>query len=427
MNLLRKSLRLLFVICTLFAIMTVVAGAETITNEIADDAKLESTHQGRTIVASGTFYIPEVTWCFYDDGFMDIQGSGAARFTGSKDPWADFRSEIKEISIGPGIHTIDGSFKDCTGLTSLTIPDTVTHIWGGTLSGCSSLEELTYPDIKFTAGCKYPLGWLFGTTSYEGSVATAQYWYETKNPDKTYSHYAYIPASLRKVTYTGKDLPHGAFTNCKNLTSITLKEGVTVIQKNTFDNCKKLTDVTLPDSLTRIEKEAFQDCESLTRIVFPGSVEYIGSWAFNRCINLKTVHIPATMKDIWSGAFLSCIKISDVYYNGTAEEWNKINFTNSNDYLLEAALHQVYPEPEATFQQTGDESVSVEVKLDSGNETATVLIARYEDGQMTGLYKKSIVGSGVVVTEEIKGSGTEYKAFVLNSSTCMPICVFAEQ
>ncbi|MBQ2528580.1 MAG: leucine-rich repeat domain-containing protein, partial [Spirochaetales bacterium] len=52
-----------------------------------------------------------------------------------------------------------GAFRDCTELTGITIPDTVTYIGMGSFSGCTNLASLTIPSsvttIKYAAfqGC----------------------------------------------------------------------------------------------------------------------------------------------------------------------------------------------------------------------------------------------------------------------------------
>lgn len=42
------------------------------------------------------------------------------------------------------------AFNDCTGLTSVTIPDSVTRIWYGAFCSCTGLKSVTIPDsVRF--------------------------------------------------------------------------------------------------------------------------------------------------------------------------------------------------------------------------------------------------------------------------------------
>ena len=120
----------------------------------------------------------------------------------------------------------ESAFRDCTILTSITIPDGVTSIGRGAFYNCSSLTSITIGN---------------GVTS----------------------------------------IGDFAFYDCNSLTSITLPDGVTSIGKRAFFNCIGLTSITIPDSLNSIGYGAFQDCSSLTSITFQGSApNFVGSRAF---------------------------------------------------------------------------------------------------------------------------------------------------
>lgn len=113
-----------------------------------------------------------------------------------------------------------------------------------------------------------------------------------------------------------------AFSGCNNLTGITIPNSVTSIGSEAFSGCSKFKSVTIPDSVTIISWGAFRNCTELTSVTIPNSVTYIGSDAFNGCSSLTSVIIPDGITNIGRYAFG---KLTNIKYEGTKEEWYKIN------------------------------------------------------------------------------------------------------
>ena len=104
----------------------------------------------------------------------------------------------------------------------------------------------------------------------------------------------------------------GAFMGCTGLTSITIPDGVTVLNDMLFRYCQGLTSVTLGNYVTSIGVDAFQDCKGLTSLRIPNSVTRIGVGAFSGCENLASMNIPNRVTTIGQYAFLRCYHLADV-------------------------------------------------------------------------------------------------------------------
>ena len=71
----------------------------------------------------------EISWTLDDDGTLTLSGTGyTLDYEFKTSPWYE-NSSVKNVIIGSGITRIGQyAFSGCTGMTSVTIPDSVTYI-----------------------------------------------------------------------------------------------------------------------------------------------------------------------------------------------------------------------------------------------------------------------------------------------------------
>ena len=166
------------------------------------------------------------------------------------------------------------AFSDCSGLTSVTIPNSVTYIGNGPFGtsafyGCSGLTSVTVDKNNGTYDSRDNCNAIIETSTNKLIAGC-------KNTT--------IPNS---VTTIGSSAFHG----CSGLTSVTIPNSVTSIGNAAFAGCYGLTSVTIPNSVTSIGHDAFNRCSGLTSVTIPNSVSYIGEAAFCRCSGLTSVTV----------------------------------------------------------------------------------------------------------------------------------------
>ena len=192
----------------------------------------------------------------------------------------------------------DHAFYGCTGLTSLTIPSSVTSIGDDAFYECCGLTSLTIPSSVTSIG-REAFYCCCGLTSLSipSSVTSIGYRAFFRCTGLTSLS---IPSSITSIGVY-------AFSNCTGLTSLSIPSSVTSIGANAFSNCSGLTSLTIPSSVTSIGYSAFQGCSGLTSLSIPSSVTSIGDYAFEGCSGLTSIYAyPEKLPKLGTGVFYRC-------------------------------------------------------------------------------------------------------------------------
>ena len=107
-----------------------------------------------------------------------------------------------------------------------------------------------------------------------------------------YSGNVTIPASVSAggTTYSVTKINAYAFSNCAELSGVTIPASVTEIGDHAFENGTALAALELPAKLTEIGSAAFEGCTAITQVNIPAGVTEIKIWAFQNCTSLTDVY-----------------------------------------------------------------------------------------------------------------------------------------
>ena len=219
-------------------------------------------------------------------------------------------TDITACVINEGCKFIHSeAFRNCSGLTSITIPGSVTSIGGAAFYGCSSLQYNEYSNAYYLGNNENPYLVLIKPKTTD--ITTCEI---NENSKIIYSYAFQNCSSLTSITIPGSVTSIGecAFLSCWGLTSVTIPNSVTKIGEEAFFGCESLTSITIPNSVTSIPGGTFAYCESLTSITIPESVTSIGDYAFRECSGLTSVTIPNSVTNIGKYPFEGCISLSSV-------------------------------------------------------------------------------------------------------------------
>ena len=192
---------------------------------------------------------------------------------------------LETIILPVGITTIEGlTFTNCQSLTSITLPDSLTSIKGKAFQFCESLPSISFPNtLQSIAYDAFQL-----CTSLSGELALPQS-LQTIGENCFYgcsglSGVLTLPESLISIG-------DGCFSGCSSLSSVALPENMSSIPSYTFSGCTGLSgDLVIPNQCTSIGFGAFRNCSSLHSLTIGSSVSSISHEAFMNCTGLEAIH-----------------------------------------------------------------------------------------------------------------------------------------
>ena len=195
----------------------------------------------------------------------------------------------------PNLHTIEyRAFYGCTGLTEVTFPENATIIGEAMFGGCTNLATLTLPNtITRIDGSAFQGCSSLATFTIPNSVTFLGYgaftdtdWWTNQSDGIVYKdgwclgYKGNKPAGALVIQDETKNIAYNAFSACRELTSVTIPNTVTTLLSQVFYNCSGITSIILPETLTEIGSYAFFGCTALTTFSIPASVTTIGGNAF---------------------------------------------------------------------------------------------------------------------------------------------------
>lgn len=215
------------------------------------------------------------------------------------------------------------AFYECK-ITSITMPNSITHISDQAFYYCRSLSTIYFSEnLVYVGGFSdyyqkgtYGRSKAFNKTSWEDNqpdgliyAGPVAYYYKGNMPENTH-------ITIKEGT---KGITEGCFERevAKNLTSLTIPESVEHVGRGVFnettwynnqpkgllyigrvaysyigkDEMPAHTTITLKEGTTEVSGLAFADCPNIERVIIPKSTKRVEKYAFAACANLSSIEV----------------------------------------------------------------------------------------------------------------------------------------
>lgn len=256
------------------------------------------------------------------------------------------------------------------------------------------------------------------------AVTEADYKYKVENSSVKITEYigtdkaVEIPSEIdgKKVTSIGKH----AFSE-KDITELTIPDGVKKIEDEAFTFCKQLKKVVIPDSVEKIGDAAFEYdeklcdinipsnlkeipynfifCTAVGEIKIPDSVKKIASYAFSNT-KLKRIEIPDSVTTIGDRAFAYCKKLTYVKLSANIKKIPSEVFRSDSSLESVKIPDSVVSFESAAFYKSGIKIISIGKNVKSISEYAFLKMPNLGGFKVSARNKNYSAENGVLYNKK---------------------------
>ncbi len=242
---------------------------------------------------------------------------------------------LKSVTVTGG-NILYGAFYNCTSLTSITLPNSITSIGASAFSGCSKLTSVVIPDSVTSIGERafYSCTSLASVTIGKGVTTIEDYAFTSLDEIHINDIASWCNISFNSRLGNPLYYAEKLYVNGELITDLIIPNTVTKIKPYAFYGCDFLKSVTISNSVSSIGDYAFYDCASLKSVTIEDGVISIGEYAFEYCTSLESIIIPDSVISIGHYAFGYCVALTSITIFDSVTSMGNLVFYNCDSLTI---------------------------------------------------------------------------------------------
>lgn len=273
-------------------------------------------------------------------------------------------TNLKSIDLGSALEVIDQSAFANTGLTEITIPDTIQYLYSTAFYNSQNLATVrmgkSIINVHESAFSNCPVKDYYVSSevvtprSVLGVDATAIHF--TDGVKEISAEAFAFKKSIKEISFsdTVETIGSKAFADCKNLNAINFGTALLEVGSEAFVNCTSLQKVNIKN-LHFWCNVRFSDSEAnplyyaqnlyvndvlVEELEIPNGVIAVENYVFANCKSIKKITIPESVKTLGTMAFVG-VSLEQLYIPDI-KHWCEINIKNGASLQIEEDVTEVF-------------------------------------------------------------------------------------
>ena len=247
--------------------------------------------------------------------------------------------DLQEIKLSNALRRIgNGAFMG-TGLTSITLPNSITTVVDSLFLNCENLATVNMPEATKTIGKAA----FYGCSSLIMDALPSQL--------ETIKDLAFSKSGITdiKIPKTITSMGNRVFESCAQLDSVFFDNefSLSKLPDYSFLSCRRLKGIKLSPKTTTIGTGTFQGCNSIKQLILEEGIKEISPNAFYECVGMESVMLPKSIERFGNNAFGGCNNITQITINdrteapiAAASTFSDDTYSNANLYVTDVASYK---------------------------------------------------------------------------------------